>query len=180
MKKLPNKLKVGIGSDLNPNGPSHSNGNHLPADYYTDESDDFDYDTDRYTPPKPRVEPTAKIMTPPKKLTIPEIGDEGRRRFMSDNSPAGAGLNGANSAAMPSQGSGHDSAIFQTPNDTFLRNMNSFSAGDPVSNTKQIRHLHNRLRLLEDELQTQHNRQIFIIGVLSFYFITKGVNWMYR
>lgn len=178
--EVPKKLLVDMGPDPNSNGTTRTNGNHLPADYYTDDDDDFDYDTDRYTPPKPRVEATATIMTPPGKLTIPEIGDEERRRFMRDNGSLGTGLDAASTANILNQGYGQDSSMYRTPNDTFPRNMNSFQAGDPISTAKQIRHLHNRVRLLEDELQTQHNRQIFIIGVLSFYFITKGVNWMYR
>lgn len=157
----PKKIMV----DMSP-GPN-SNRNHLPADYYTDSDDDFDYDTDRYTPTKPRFEPVSALMTPPGKLTLPMNDELERNTLASDNH-----------VNQPTQGL--DASMSRASNDTFLRNMNSFTAGDPISTAKQIRHLHNRVRLLEDEFQTQHNRQIFIIGVLSFYFLTKGVNWMYR
>lgn len=51
---------------------------------------------------------------------------------------------------------------------------------DPISTAKQVRHLYNRVRLIEDELQAQSNRQILIIGVLSVYLVTRGVSWMFK
>lgn len=166
---IPKRILVGSG----PSSNGTSNRNHLPADYYSDDDDDFDYDIERYSPPRPKLEPTATLMTPPGKLTIPEIGDEERRRYMRDSS-----LN--NLEGVPVGGAGHDDSMYRTPNDTLLRNLNSFQAGDPISVAKQVRHLHNRVRLLEDELQAQHTRQIYIIGVLSVYLISRTVRWMYR
>lgn len=65
-----------------------------------------------------------------------------------------------------------DDASFRTPS---LRNNI-----DPVSASKQIRLLHNRVRLIENELQAQSNRQILIIGVLSVYLVSRCFNWMFR
>lgn len=136
----------------------------MPADYYSESEDDDDY-----SPPRVRVDPTARLMSPPEKLTLPEISDEERRRFMRDNSMnAGSGAYGA------------DDSMYKTPDDKVLRNMNSFQSGDPVSLARQVRHLHNRVKLLEEELQTQHNRQIFLFGILSVYLLTKGVKMMFR
>lgn len=165
---VPKRILVNTGP-----GPNAVSGNHMPADYYTDDEEDFDYDPDHYSPPKPRIEPTATLMTPPGKLTIPEIGDEERRRYVRDNS--------VNNLESVSAGPiGHDDSMYRTPNDSILRNISSLNVGDPISIAKQVRHLHNRVRLLEEEVQTQHNRQIFIIGVLSVYLISRGFKWMYR
>lgn len=138
----------------------------VPAGYYSDESDDdYDYNNDQYSPPRIKVEPTTRLMSPPEKLTLPEISDEERRRFMRDSS-----MNGANAYLA-------DDSMYKTPNDTVLK---SFQNGDPVSLARQVRHLHNRVKLLEEELQTQHNRQIFIFGVLSVYILSRGIKWMCR
>lgn len=135
--------------------------NALPADYYTDsEFDDDDLDD---TPPPVKVESATRLMSPPEKLTIPEISDEERRRFLRESS-----LNGANVPFL-------DDSMYKTPNDTALKNMTSFQSGDPVSLARQVRHLHNRVKLLEEELQTQHNRQMLIFGVISVYILSRGV-----
>lgn len=136
----------------------------MPADYYTESEDDDDY-----SPPRVRVDPTARLMSPPEKLTLPEISDEERRRFMRDNSMSA--VSGPYTA---------DDSMYKTPDDKVLRNMNSFQSGDPVSLARQVRHLHNRVKLLEEELQTQHNRQIFLFGILSVYLLSKGVKMMFR
>lgn len=140
----------------------------IVPDYGPQDSTDSD-DDDDYSPPRIRVEPTTRLMSPPEKLTLPEISDEERRRFMRDSS-----FGGQNGGYLP------DDSMYKTPNDTVMRNMNSFQSGDPVSLARQVRHLHNRVKLLEEELQTQHNRQIFLFGVLSVYLLSKGFKWMCR
>lgn len=140
---------------------------HEPAGYATESEDDFDDDDD--TPPRVRMEPTTRLMSPPEKLTLPEISDEERRRYMRDSS-----MSEATGAFLA------DDSLYKTPNDTVLRNMNSFQSGDPVSIARQVRHLHNRVKLLEGELQTQNNRQIFLFGVLSVYILSKGFKWVFR
>lgn len=157
--EVPKKILVDSGKEPISNGR-----NHAPADYYTDSEDDGDY-----TPPRIKVEPTTRLMSPPEKLTLPEISDEERRRFMRDSSQSGA--IGAYLA---------EDSMYKTPNETVGRNINSFSSGDPVSLARQVRHLHNRVKLLEEELQTQSNRQIFLFGVLSVYILSKGFKWMVR
>lgn len=147
---VPKRILVNTGQGPASNG--NSNKNHVPAGYYSDDEDDYDYDPDRYSPPKPKLEPTVTLMTPPGKLTINEIDNEERRRFVRDTS-----LNRG------------------TPNDTILSNLQS---GDPVNFTKQLRHLHNRVRLLEEELQSHNNRQVFMIGVMSVYFISRCLKWI--
>lgn len=150
-----------------PKEPTTNGTNHAPAGYYdTDSDDDFDDDE---SPPRIQVEPALRLMSPPKTLTATDISEEERRRFMRDTS-----MSGANVAYLP------DDSMYKTPNDTALKNMNSFQSGDPVSIVRQIRHLHNRVKLLEEELQTQHNRQIFLIGVVSMYIISTGFKWMFR
>lgn len=148
--------------------PKETNGaNHVPAGYYDSDSDD-DYDDDD-CPPRVHVEPAIQIMSPPKTLTATDIGEEEKRRFMRDTS-----MSGGNVAYLA------DDSMYKTPNDTVLKNMNSFQSGDPVSIARQVRHLHNRVKLLEEELQTQHNRQIFLIGVVSVYILSNGIKWMCR
>lgn len=157
--EVPKKILVDVGKESASNGR-----NYAPADYYTDSEDDDDY-----TPPRVKVEPTTRLMSPPEKLTLPEISDEERRRFMRDTS-----MSGANGAYLA------EDSMYKTPNDTVQRNMNSFQNGDPVSLARQVRHLHNRVKLLEEELQTQSNRQIFLFGILSVYILSKGFKWMVR
>lgn len=147
-----------------PAGKSSNGTNHCPADFYSDSDDDYDY-----SPPRVRVDPTARLMSPPEKLTLPQIKDEERQRYMRDNSFS------ATSGAYAA-----DDSMYKTPNDTVLRNMNSFQSGDPVSLARQVRHLHNRVKLLEEELQTQYNRQIFLFGIFSVYLLSKGVKMMFR
>lgn len=143
-----------------------TNGNHVPAGYYDSDSDD-EYDDD--CPPRIHAEPAIQIMSPPKTLTATDISEEERRRFMRDTS-----MSGGNVAYLTND------SMYKTPNDTVLKNMTSFQSGDPVSIARQVRHLHNRVKLLEEELQTQHNRQIFLIGVVSVYIITRGIKWLCR
>lgn len=131
--------------------PKKPETNHLPAGYYDDEDDDFESDDDDYTPPKPHIEPAIRFMSPPQTLTARDIGEEERHRFQRD--------------------SGNDSISEKTPNRTGF---------DPISVVRQVRHLHNRVRLLEDELKTQHNRQIFLFSVLSVYVLSKSIYWLSR
>lgn len=150
-----------------PKEPTTNGNNHAPAGYYDSDSDD-DYEDD-YCPPKKHIEPTAHMMSPPKTLTATDLGEEERRRFMRDTS-----LSGGNIAYLA------DDSMYKTPNDTVLKSMTSFSSGDPVSVARQVRHLHNRVKLLEEELQTQHNRQVFLIGVVSIYIISRSIKWFVR
>lgn len=168
--EVPKKILVDFGGKKSPDTNGAINGRrHQPAGYDSD-SDEDDYDlSDEDSPQRIRMEPATKVMSPPEKLTLPEITDEERRRFMRDNS-----ISEANMAYTG------DDSLYKTPNDTVLKNMNSFQSGDPVSLARQIRHLHNRVKLLEEELQTQNNRQIFIFGILSVYFLSKGVRMMFR
>lgn len=159
--EVPKKIVVDVKE--NNNAPTT---NHVPAGYYTDSEYEYDSDLDN-SPPRPRMEPTTRLMSPPEKLTIPEISDEERRRFLRD-----ASLNGG---SVPFSA---DDSMYKTPNDSVLKNMTSFQSGDPVSLARQVRHLHNRVKLLEEELQTQHNRQIFMFGVLSVYILSRGIKWM--
>lgn len=137
---------------------------HAPADYYSDDDDDYDDDD---CPPRMNFEPTVQIMSPPKTLTAADLGEEEQRRFMRDIS-----FSGGNVAHLA------DDSMYKTPNENVLKNMTSFSSGDPVSVARQVRHLHNRVKLLEEELQTQHNRQVFLIGIVSMYIITRGIRWL--
>lgn len=58
--------------------------------------------------------------------------------------------------------------------DESIRTSQAYSSGI----TRQVRHLHNRVKLLEEELQTQHTRQMYLIGIMSLYFLIKGLNWI--
>lgn len=164
---VPKRLLVSTGQEPATNGK-----NHLPAGYYSDDDDEEDYEYDQF-PPKPKLMSTATLMTPPEKLTIDHILNGERRRSTRDTSftnldggaPTGAELD--------------DSMMYRTPNDTVLRNLSNIQTSDPIGIAKQVRHLHNRVRLLEEEVQTMHNRQIFIIGVLSVYLISRGFKWIY-
>lgn len=129
-------------------------------------NDDFLLDDDDYdnSPPRPKIEATARLMSPPEKLTLPEISDEERRRYLRDSS----------------QIVNTDETLYKTPQDNNARINYSFQNGDAISLCRQVRHLHNRVKLLEEEVQTQHNRQIFLIGVLSVYFLSKGIKLMCR
>lgn len=156
---------------------------HQPAGYSSDSDDDDFLDDDDYSPTHykinhNRVEPAARLMSPPEKLTLPEITDEERRRYLRENSMSETGTNAQGANAYLN---GADESLYRTPNnDTVFKNMNSFQSGDPVSLARQVRHLHNRVKLLEEELQTQSNRQIFIFGILSVYFLSKGVRMMFH
>lgn len=160
--EVPKRILVDFPKEPGTNGTR----NHVPAGYYDSESDD-DYDDDD-VPPRIHVDPAIKLMTPPKTLTATDISEEERRRFVRDTSMSGA------------NGYLGDDSLYKTPNDTVLKNMSSFQSGDPVSLSRQVRHLHNRVKLLEEELQTQHNRQVFIIGVISVYILSRGFRWMFR
>lgn len=151
---------------------SANNGNtaHMPAGYYDSDDDYDDYDDDD-SPYRIQVEPTTRIMSPPKTLTAADISEEERRRYLRDNSMSAA-TGPTNYAA--------EESMYKTPNDSVLKNINNFQSGDPISLARQVRHLHNRVKLLETELQTQDKRQIFLFGILSIYMITKGIRWMYK
>lgn len=155
---VPKKIVVDFPKDNQSNGR-----NHAPAGYYDSDSD-IDYDEED-TPPRIQVEPTTRLMSPPQKLTLHEISDEEKRRVIRDNSFSAAGSGAAYLA---------DESMYKTPNDTVLKNMNSFQSGDPVSLARQVRHLHNRVKLIEEELQTNQNRQMLVLGFLSVYFLYKG------
>lgn len=138
---------------------------HVPAGYFTDS--EYEDDDLEDTPPRPKEEVAARLMSPPEKLTIPEIGDEERRRYVMDTS--------FSAGSVPFLA---DESMYKTPNDTALKNMTSFQSGDPISLARQVRHLHNRVKLLEDELATQHNRQVFLFGLVSLYVLSKGIKWI--
>jgi len=160
--EVPKKIVVDFGKESGSNAKQQ-----LPAGYYTESEDDFDDDDslDRV-----QVDPAVRLMSPPKKLTVPDISDEEKRRYMRDTS-----MSGPNASFLA-----EDDSLYKTPNDTVYKNVNSFQSGDPVSIARQVRHLHNRVKLLEEEIRTQQNRQIFLIGFLSVYILTKGVKWMFR
>lgn len=155
---VPKKIVVDFPDDGQRKGRAHA-----PAGYYDSDTDD-DYNDDD-SPPRIHVEPTTRLMSPPQKLTLHEISDEEKRRVIRDNSFS-AGGNGVAFLA--------DDSMYKTPNDTVLKNMNSFQSGDPVSLARQVRHLHNRVKLIEEELQTNQSRQFLLFGVLSVYFLYKG------
>lgn len=119
------------------------------GDYFTD-SDENDY-----SPPRIHVPTTTRLMSPPEKLTLPEITDEERRRFMRDSSIG--------------------NLVCQTS-----QNVDKTFSGDPVTLSRQISHLHNRIKLLEEDLRTYHNRQVFLLTITSTYIILKGVKWMFK
>lgn len=165
MDGVPKKIHLNLAKDNISNGK-----NHAPAGYWdTDEDDYDDYDDDLTAPPQVHVEPAIKIMNPPVTLTANDITEEERRRFTRDTS-----MSGGNIAYLA------DDSMYKTPNESVLRNMNSFQSGDPVSMARQVRHLHNRVKLLEEELQTQHNRQLFLISFVSVYILSRGFKWMFR
>lgn len=58
--------------------------------------------------------------------------------------------------------------------DESVRTNNAYSSGI----TRQVRHLHNRVRLLEQELQAQNSRQLLMISIISLYLLVKGLHWM--
>lgn len=49
---------------------------------------------------------------------------------------------------------------------------------DTVS--RQISHLHNRINLLEGELRTLNNRQVYLVTLISSYVIFEGVKRMFK
>lgn len=119
------------------------------GDYFSDSDDDD------YSPPRINVPTTTRLMSPPEKLTLPEITDEERRRFMRDSSIG--------------------NLVCQTS-----QNADKTFNGDPVTLSRQISHLHNRIKLLEEDLRTYHNRQVFLLTITSTYIILKGVKWMFK
>lgn len=109
-----------------------------------------DYDDDI---PHYQVEPTVQIMSPPKTLTAADISQEEKRRFMRDTS-------------------GIESNPLEY-SQTQIINSTSTSA-------TQVRHLHNRVRLLEEELQTIQRRQMLLIGIVSGYSLMSVIKWLSR
>lgn len=161
---------------------SMNTSNHMPADYYSEPSDD-DYDCDYdYEPPRVMAPTVVTLKSPPEKLTLPEL----------DNSTSDV----SNGEQQQHQQPTAHTNLFKYDNSnpgkvttttTLKKNnnhednhelMTSFQMGDPISMSKQVRHLHNRVRLLEGELQTQNNRQVFLIGIVSAYLISKGISWI--
>lgn len=150
---VPNRILVDFPSSYSPKG------------IYGRISDD-DFSDDEYQPPKIQVNPAVNLMSPPKTLTALDIGEEERRRYMRDTSMNASNINYT-----------ADDSIYRTPvSDSLLKNI----ASDPIGVARQVRHLHNRVRLLEEELQAQHNRQVFMIGFVSLYFITRCFRWLYK
>ena len=148
--------------------------NHISVDYQTgrtsaqhygpNHGNDFDDDDDDNLTPKIHIEPAISLMSPPKTLTAIDISEEERRRYVRDTSMSGGNVN-----YIP------EDSVYKTP-DAMLRSTPS----DPVGISRQVRHLHNRVKLLEDELQAQHNRQVFLIGFVSVYIVIRCIKWLYR
>lgn len=139
-------------------------GDRSPAGYYDTSSDD-DFDNNDNLASKIRVEPATNFMPPPKTLTATDISEEERRRYMRDTS-----MNNANVSYI------NEDSTYKTPNDTLIKNITS----DPIGIARQVRHLHNRVKLLEEELQAQYNRQVFLIGFVSIYMISRCIKWIYK
>lgn len=129
-----------------------------PAGYY-DESDDDDYDYDD-EPPKFQPEPTIRLMSPPETLTTKDITEEERRRFMRETNVSLSEENTNNTSNL---------------NDSVIK-----SSGDPVGIARQVRHLHNRVKLLEEELQTLGNRQIFMMGLATLFAVTGCIKILHK
>lgn len=163
---VPKRIHVNLGNE-----PRTNVREAVPAGYYDSEeyeSEGSEYDDD-YAP-KIQVDQTARIMSPPHKLTLHEISDEERHRIVRDTSLNYGTTLGANL----------DETTYKTPNDSVLRNMSSFQSGDPVSLAKQVSHLRNRVKMIEGELQTHQNRQFFLFSIISVYIFYKGVKWLGR
>jgi hypothetical protein len=112
---------------------------------------DSEDDYDDYMPQ--HNEPTVKIMSPPETLTAADVGAEEKRRYMRDTS-------------------GFESNPLEYSQTQII---NSAS----TSGT-QVRHLHNRVRLLEEELQTVQRRQMLLIGIVSGYSLMGVIKWLCR
>lgn len=140
-----------------------------PPGYDTTDDDDYDSDDDYAPIPRINTQPTYKLKSPGDNLTVDDIAEEEKRRFISDQSMT---------TAYNYQMAGASSEDTKTLSKE-TQNM-SFIAGDPVSVTRQVRHLYNRVKLLEEEVATQHNRQIFLFSIISIYFATKGFTWMFK
>jgi len=125
-----------------------------PAGYEDGDSDsDFYYD-DRLTR---NSEPPVRVFSPPDKLSTSLIEKE-RSRFTRETN-----------------------AFLSDENNT--SNMNNSvikSAADPVGIARQVRHLHNRVKLLEEELQTMNNRQIFMMGLATVVAVTGCIKVLYK
>lgn len=128
-----------------------------PAGYY-DESDDDDYDYDD-EPPRFHPEPTVRLMSPPETLTAKDITEEEKRRFQRETNVS-----------------------FSEENNTTVNLNDSVikSSGDPVGIARQVRHLHNRVKLLEEELQTMGNRQMFMMGLATVFALTGCIKVLYK
>lgn len=148
---------------------------HAPDGFYDDSGSEVD--SDEYYINDVHTEPIANLPTPPKKLTATDISEEERRRFARDTS-----MNGGNAGYPP------DESLYKTPNDqqndTILKNMNSFHSGDPVSLARLVRHLHNRVKLLEEDKEDT-NRRIetlyrALFGLGTVYMLFQGFKWMFH
>lgn len=129
-----------------------------PAGYYEDsDEDDFDYDDE---PPRFQPEPTVRLMSPPETLTAKDITEEEKRRFMREI---------------------HNVSLSEEPNNSSILNDSVIkSSGDPVGIARQVRHLHNRVKLLEEELQTLSNRQVFVMGLATVVALTGCIKVLYK
>lgn len=75
--EVPKRILVDVKDDNQPK-------NHVPAGYYSESDYDYNSDLDD-TPTREKVEPTTRLMSPPEKLTIPEINDEERGRYIRES-----------------------------------------------------------------------------------------------
>lgn len=127
---------------------------HQPAGYsdseYDDDDDLYDY-SDNETP---KINNHVVITSPPEKLILPQVNEEERRRNLKENP-------------------NYDVSF--TDDKTFMNIGDNSGGNHLIGLSRQVRHLHNRVKLLEEELTTQNSRQIFLFGILSVYFLTKVV-----
>lgn len=110
---------------------------------------DSEDDYDDDDTPYYHPESTVKIKSPPKTITTADISKEEKRRYMRNN---------------------YDTNPLDY-SQTQIINSKSTSG-------TQVRHLHNRVRLLEEELQTIQRRQMLLIGIVSGYSLMGVIKWL--
>jgi len=151
--EVPDRILI----NLSPNGG--------PSGYYGLREEEDDYDDDMGLKANNQVDPNARILAPPETLTATDIIKEEKRRLIHDTSIGSVIASQLN-----------EESIYGTHSDTLLKGISS----DPIGIARQVRHLHNRVRLLEEELQAQYNRQVLLIGFVSVYMISRCIRWMYK
>lgn len=104
-----------------------------------------------------------KFMTPPEKLTIPDDSDE-ERRYILRGSP------------LDKSYYAEDRILDESPS----RIINHTRGNDLVGVSRQVRHLHNRVKYLEERMQSQNGRQLLVYGILSIYFLIQGLRFISR